>query len=119
MTNFQHQNPPSPSDHPPINTRVLKLMIERMERGHRIYGTHLQPFNNRSNLQDAAEEAADLVQYLVNEIYERELLESFLHELVEEYEKVKPVATATLSIKFIDALENISFWLRQAKGEGL
>jgi hypothetical protein len=92
-------------------------MIERMEKGQRIYGTQLQPFNGRRNLQDAAEEAADLVQYLVNEMYERELLEGFLQELVDEYEKVKPMVAATLPAKFTDSLENVSLWLRQVKGE--
>jgi hypothetical protein len=94
-------------------------MIERMDKGQRTYGTQLQPFNGRSNLQDAAEEAADLVQYLVNEMYERELLEGFLQELVDEYEKVKPMAVATLPARFTDALENVSLWLRQSRGEAL
>jgi hypothetical protein len=43
---------------------VLKDITKRDELGFKRYGTHLQPFNGRNQLQDLYEELLDAVVYL-------------------------------------------------------
>jgi hypothetical protein len=45
-------------------------MVLRDQSGFEQYGTHLQAFNGRDALQDAYEEALDLVVYLRQKLYE-------------------------------------------------
>lgn len=57
--------------------QALKMFIkacdERNAFGKEKYGTPLQPFNGRDSLQDAIEEALDLVVYLKTAILEEEM----------------------------------------------
>jgi len=69
---IQDQPPPMPNDRPAIADLVIADIIERKRVGTERYGTPLQPFNGRDALIDAYQEALDLVQYLRQEIEERE-----------------------------------------------
>ena len=55
---------------PHIADLVLEDIKARKEKGIETYGTALQPFNGRSMLQDAYEEALDLAVYLKGKILE-------------------------------------------------
>lgn len=66
---------------PPISNRstsiwqlVMRDMYQREQLGIMRYGTPLQIFNGRDSLQDAYEEALDLVVYLRQVIEERHVL---------------------------------------------
>ncbi len=48
------------------------VLHERYQKGLKEYGVPLQPYNGRDNLQDAIEEAADLLKYLCNLKWERD-----------------------------------------------
>lgn len=65
---------PMPTDNhgPHIWDLVIEDMKARDNFGARKYGTHLQPFNGRSALRDAYQEALDLVVYLRQRIFEEE-----------------------------------------------
>lgn len=49
---------------------VLRDIEDRRVHGKSKYGTELQPFNGRNALQDAYEEALDLVVYLKQRLIE-------------------------------------------------
>lgn len=57
---------------PAVWELVISDMKERDKFGVEKYGFHLQPFNGRSCLRDAYQEALDLVVYLRQKIYEDE-----------------------------------------------
>lgn len=65
------QPTPTPNDSRPIVDLVIADMLERKRFGMAKYGTPLQAGNGRDALQDAYEEALDLVQYLRQELEER------------------------------------------------
>lgn len=65
--------PPSESGYPPVWELVLRDMHTRDLMGRNKYGMPLQPFNGRDALWDAYQEALDLVVYLRQAIYERDL----------------------------------------------
>jgi hypothetical protein len=64
---------PIPNDHESIHDMVARDIEKRKRLGLKRYGSLLQPFNGRDNLQDAYEEALDLVVYLRTEIEERRI----------------------------------------------
>lgn len=69
------QPPPKPPTDPkaPAVWDLVKFDMEaRDATGLRRYGTRLKPGNGRDALQDAYEEALDLVVYLRQVIYERD-----------------------------------------------
>lgn len=51
---------------------VAQLLEDRYEMGKKKYGVPLMAFNGRDALQDAIEEAADLLMYLSQAKYERD-----------------------------------------------
>lgn len=57
-------------------TEIIELvkqdLIDRAEMGEKKYGEKLKPFNGRSSLVDAYQEALDLCMYLRQKIYEDE-----------------------------------------------
>lgn len=63
---------PIPSDAPIAHLMVQDDLEARLAIGIERYGQPLQPFNGRDSLQDAYEEALDLVVYLKTAIYERD-----------------------------------------------
>lgn len=67
----KEQAAPVGNDKPATWDLVMADFKARDGEGRRKYGTPLQPFNGRSNLIDAYQEALDMVVYLRNEIYER------------------------------------------------
>lgn len=72
MGNNTEQPQPIVNDTKPIWELVVFDMVERDIVGRRRYGTPLQAFNGRSALNDAYQEALDLVVYLRQEIRERD-----------------------------------------------
>lgn len=66
------QPAPIANDLPAVWGMVMKDMVDRDQLGRKRYGVPLQPHNGRDALQDAYEEALDLVVYLRQAIYERE-----------------------------------------------
>lgn len=59
----------------PIARRVFLSVLDAQEqKGRAKYGTTLQTFNGRDAIEDALQELADLVQYLVQWRMEREVL---------------------------------------------
>lgn len=65
--------PPVSNEHPHIQDLVIEDIGRRKEMGIAKYGTALQGFNGRDPLTDAYQEALDLVQYLRQTLYERDL----------------------------------------------
>lgn len=65
--------PPVPNERPHIQDLVIEDIGRRKEQGIAKYGTALQGFNGRDALTDAYQEALDLVQYLRQALYERDL----------------------------------------------
>jgi hypothetical protein len=61
---------PIPNQHKPVWESVIEDMKARDELGFERYGVRLQPHNGRNALQDAYEEALDLVVYLRQRIIE-------------------------------------------------
>ena len=53
---------------------VKQDLIDRSELGEKKYGEKLKPFNGRSALVDAYQEALDLCMYLRQLIYETEII---------------------------------------------
>jgi len=64
------QPPPKPNNLPHVWDLVIEDMKARDELGFKRYGVRLQPHNGRNALQDAYEEALDLVVYLRQRIIE-------------------------------------------------
>ena len=62
----------------PGRTNVTELVVQdllaRAQKGNQKYGRPLETFNGRNALQDAYEEAIDLVQYLKQRLLEEEEL---------------------------------------------
>ena len=75
------QQLPEPNKWPHIHDLVIVDVSERKNLGTRRYGTPLQPFNGRSALQDAYEEALDLTAYLRQVSLEHEVAALALYEL--------------------------------------
>lgn len=65
------QPKPKPNNNKDCWLEVLTDMNNRRELGISRYGTPLQPHNGRNSLQDAYEEALDLVVYLKQVILEQ------------------------------------------------
>jgi hypothetical protein len=64
---------------PPKNTKtvfeiVKQLLDERDAKGRATYGGSLYPFNGRSSIQDALEEALDLTVYLTQLAIEQKII---------------------------------------------
>lgn len=86
---------PVKNDLPAVWDLVMEDMRNRNQVGLAKYGTPLQPLNGRDALVDAYQEALDLVVYLRQAIYEREVEDLFdesdlktqLDALNEEFEK--------------------------------
>ena len=68
----EHQIDPTKNDKPCIQDLVIADIEARKQVGIERYGTVLQPFNGRSALLDAYQEALDLCQYLRQMLYETE-----------------------------------------------
>lgn len=68
----EHQIDPIKNNLPIVQDMVILDIQMRKEVGKERYGTYLQPFNGRSALWDAYQEALDLCQYLRQLIYEEE-----------------------------------------------
>lgn len=66
------QPDPTPNTHKAVWETVIEDMKKRDILGRSRYGVPLQPFNGRDSLQDAFEEALDLVVYLKQAILERD-----------------------------------------------
>ena len=66
------QQLPVPNDHPSMHDLAVDLMYSRKAHGLRKYGSLLQPANGRSFSQDAVEEAADLLVYMLGKQWEEE-----------------------------------------------
>jgi len=58
-----------------VTQQVICDLLAREQVGIQTYGDTLRTFNGRRALVDAYQEAIDLVQYLKQEIMEREILE--------------------------------------------
>ena len=69
--NTDQQPLPKKNKRKPIVDMVIEDMKERKKKGIAAYGTPLQAHNGRDALQDALEEALDLVFYLKQAIEER------------------------------------------------
>jgi hypothetical protein len=66
------QPKPIKNTNKPVWESVIEDMKARDELGFKRYGVRLQPHNGRNALQDAYEEALDLVVYLRQRIIEDE-----------------------------------------------
>jgi hypothetical protein len=64
---------PVPNNLPHIANLVAADILYRKQIGIQKYGTPLQPFNNRSALQDAYEEVLDLANYLKQKLEEERI----------------------------------------------
>jgi hypothetical protein len=73
-TNASLPQPPPTGDGQKVADYVLKDIQERVDMGHKKYGTYLHTFNGRDPLWDAYQEAIDLVMYLRQVILEKEAL---------------------------------------------
>ena len=73
MSPIVDQPPPVHNDHDAVWALVMRDVETRNRTGIERYGTPLQPFNGRDALVDAYQEALDLVVYLRQAIYERDL----------------------------------------------
>ena len=67
------QPAPVPNNNTPVWELVIQDMQKRNEIGKERYGVYLQAFNGRNSLQDAYEEALDLVVYLRTKIEEEKV----------------------------------------------
>lgn len=74
MTNkaAEHQQDPEKNNLPCVQDMVIADIDARKQVGIERYGTVLQPFNGRSALMDAYQEALDLAIYLRQLLYEEE-----------------------------------------------
>lgn len=69
------QTPPIKNNRPAVWDAVVEDIQERDRKGIETYGTRLQPFNGRSAVQDAYEEALDLSVYLKQYLLEEKELQ--------------------------------------------
>ena len=69
----KHEPKPKKNTNPAIWDLVLKDIKDRDDYGLKKYGTRLRPFNGRDALIDAYQEVLDLVVYLRQLIYEKEI----------------------------------------------
>ncbi len=100
----------------PTYIPVLRSILSQMEKGFKTYNTPLTPFNGGDQLSDAIQECTDLLFYLHNEQHERQILIEAVREVVEEYQKISPMAEVTLPRKFVDGLETLSQLVEQMDG---
>lgn len=70
----EHQQNPKVNNLPCVQDMVVADIEARKKVGIERYGTVLQPFNGRSALMDAYQEALDLAIYLRQLLYEQEHL---------------------------------------------
>jgi hypothetical protein len=68
----EHQVNPVKNTQPCVQDMVIIDIEARKQVGIERYGTVLQPFNGRSALMDAYQEALDLATYLRQLLYEEE-----------------------------------------------
>lgn len=80
----EHQIDPVINDKPCIQDMVIADIEARKQVGIERYGTVLQPFNGRSALMDAYQEALDLCQYLRQMLYEQEAKEREIRDIIED-----------------------------------
>lgn len=66
----EHQKDPEQNNLPCVQDMVITDIEARKQVGIERYGTVLQPFNGRSALMDAYQEALDLAIYLRQLLYE-------------------------------------------------
>lgn len=118
------QPDPIENSSPAVWDLVMADMKERDQIGLTKYGTRLQPFNGRDSLIDAYQEALDLVVYLRQAIYEREVEElldrrdvkSQLDILNEDFEKELDSIFDTKPTLAKDQTKNISKEYCSCKG---
>jgi hypothetical protein len=75
------QPDPVPNDRPSLHDLLVKDILERKQLGLARYGTIIQPFNGRDQLQDCYEEQLDQLVYLKAALIERDELLRQLGEL--------------------------------------
>lgn len=68
----EHQENPTKNELPCVQDMVVADIEARKQVGIERYGTVLQPWNGRSSLMDAYQEALDLAIYLRQLLYEEE-----------------------------------------------
>jgi len=88
MTNQTTAATPQPDPQPGqenVGAQVLADIQARIEMGQEKYGTVLQTFNGRDALEDAYQEAIDLVMYLKQEMMEKRRNCHTLFNAVETY----------------------------------
>ena len=73
MTHVEQAMPVRRTGVASVQSEVRADLVERERVGTERYGTPLQPFNGRSGLRDAYEEALDLACYLKQLLIEEEL----------------------------------------------
>lgn len=106
---------PVKNEQPYIQDLVLADIEERKALGLKKYGTLLQPFNGRSFLQDAYEEALDLVIYLRGKLEEERQQDTELVERIKEELKhparvfVLPEGETDFEVIMADA-EQLQLW---------
>ena len=110
----EHDSQPTPihNNKPASWKLVISDMEARDNHGRKKYGTPLQPQNGRDSLQDAYEEALDLVVYLKNLIEERKLEKGKASRLMQEY--INRPEMAGKNVAQLTALD-IRDLLREAK----
>lgn len=75
IPNYPLKSQPDPIENPNSSVvlcKVLKDLETQAEKGLEHYGTYLKTHNGRDALQDAYEEAIDMVCYLAQAIMERD-----------------------------------------------
>lgn len=70
MTDAYHNNPPPTPGRTVVYPYVIEDIRQRADHGIKKYGRPLETGNGRSALQDAYEEALDLVVYLKQKLIE-------------------------------------------------
>lgn len=75
---------PTPNDQPAVWDLVVQDMQARDAMGREKYGIPLQAFNGRNALWDAYQEVLDLSVYLRQAIFEKEVKEKVLSDVVAE-----------------------------------
>jgi hypothetical protein len=105
----EHQEMPKVNNHPCVQDMVIADIEERKKVGIQRYGTVLQPFNGRSALWDAYQEALDLCQYLRQLIYEEDHSKNWVHELKRKVAmaRVNAAVTNKLSDRMVIAGETL------------
>lgn len=80
MADAYHNNPPPRHGRESVLPRVLVDLNTRAYHGLKKYGTTLHTHNGRCAMQDAYEEALDLVMYLKQKLMEQEDKKEKAHE---------------------------------------